>query len=32
MKLSAPNQIAGTMTMVKPGLTTTRVTIERYSL
>jgi molybdopterin-binding protein len=28
MKLSARNQIAGTITSVKPGATTTHVTIE----
>jgi molybdopterin-binding protein len=28
MKLSARNQIAGTITAVKPGATTTHVTIE----
>ena len=28
MKLSARNQIAGTITTVKPGATTTHVTIE----
>jgi molybdopterin-binding protein len=28
MKISARNQIAGTITTVKPGVTTTHVTIE----